>query len=471
MYLLINMILISWSSAFLSINDSISHKNDHLPNIIIFVADDANWNDFGPYGNDVIQTPTINKLAEEGLTVNKAFLMVGQCSPSRISILTGMYPHTTGAEDLHMPLPEHLKMMPSYLQERGYFTGHMKKTHYGPHGDQQFNWYSENTADSFPEFLNEAEGQPFFLWVGFTEPHRPYPGSPLVEQVHEPGEVQVPPYLVDDEATRKDLALYYNEIVHLDKKIGRFIEELQSRELEENTIVIFITDNGMPFPRAKGTVYDDGVRTPLIVKWPKKIQAGTRYNGLVSLVDLAPTILDLAELPVGENMHGESFADIFFDQSVPGRDYLFTQRNWHDTDEHIRAVRSEKYLLVRNAYVELPHGTPADIGGSASFRSLVAKREAGLLTPEQSRLFEVPRPIIEFYDLENDPYQLYNLASHEDYWQLAREYAQVLDNWISETGDFLPYHRVRADHTDRWSGVRFQQGIPPMRHLIINSEE
>src|SRR5690625_2890841 len=196
MYLLINMILISWSSAFLSINDSISHKNDHLPNIIIFVADDANWNDFGPYGNDVIHTPTINKLAEEGLTVNKAFLMVGQCSPSRISILTGMYPHTSGAEELHMHLPEHLKMMPSYLQERGYFTGHMKKTHYGPHGDQQFNWYSEKTADSFPEFLNEAEGQPFFLWVVFYRQHRPYPGWPFVVQVYIPESVQVPHYMM-----------------------------------------------------------------------------------------------------------------------------------------------------------------------------------------------------------------------------------------------------------------------------------
>ncbi len=446
------------------------NSSDDLPNIIVFVADDANWNDFGPYGNDFIQTPTINKLAEDGLTVNKAFLMVGQCSPSRISLLTGMYPHATRAEDLHMPMPEHLQIVPSFLQERGYFTGHMKKTHYGPHADAQFNWYNERTADSFPEFLDVVGENPFFLWVGFTEPHRSYPSSQSVEKRHNPQEVRVPPYLVDDEATRGDLAMYYDEIAHMDIKIGRFMEELRSRNIEENTLVIFISDNGMPFPRAKGTVYDEGVRTPLIITWPKRVQAGSTYDGLVSLVDLAPTILDVAKMPVGEDMQGESFATMLLDQSVPGREYLFTQRNWHDADEHIRAVRSEYHLLVRNSYVELPHGTPADIGGSPSFRSLVAKRDSGALTPEQARLFEVPRPIIEFYNVNEDPYQLNNLASHEDYWQLAREYSRVLENWIETTGDFPSYYRIRDDHTDRWTGVRFQQLIPPMRRINIDNE-
>ncbi|CAN5840127.1 sulfatase [soil metagenome] len=449
---------------------SIEKKNNGLPNIIIFLADDANWNDFGSYGNNVIQTPTINKLAEDGLTVKKAFLMVGQCSPSRISLLTGMYPHATKAEDLHMPMPEHLQIVPSFLQEKGYFTGHMKKTHYGPHADAQFNWYNERTADSFPEFLDAADEDPFFLWVGFTEPHRSYPSSDNVKQLHDPANVKVPPYLVDDEATRGDLAMYYDEIAHMDIKIGRFMEELRSRNVEENTMVIFISDNGMPFPRAKGTVYDEGVRTPLIITWPKQINAGATYDGLVSLVDLAPTILDIAGIPSGENMQGESFAEMLFDQSVSGREYLFIQRNWHDADEHIRAVRSENHLLVRNAYVELPHGTPADIGGSPSFRSLVEKRENGELTTEQARLFEVPRPIIEFYDVKDDPYQLNNLASHDDYWQLARDYARILENWMEETNDFPPYYRTRADHTDRWTGVRFQQSIPPMRNAEIENE-
>lgn len=450
------------------VNNAWYNKNPYeKPNIIVFVADDANWDDFGAYGNEAIRTPNINKLAEEGLTVQNAFLTVSQCSPSRISILTGKYPHSTRAEDLHMPLLKNQRIIPSFLQERGYFTGHMKKTHYGPNANAQFNWYHERTADSFPEFLEASGEAPFFLWVGFSEPHRPYPSSPSVERRHDPQEVHVPPYLVDDEATREDLAMYYDEIFHLDTKIGRFMEELQSRELVENTIVFFISDNGMPFPRAKGTVYDEGVRTPLIIKWPKEIRAGSTYDGLISLVDLAPTILEIAGIPPGEDMQGESVKRMLLDQTVTGREFVFSQRNWHDTDEHIRAVRSENYLLIRNAYTELPHGTPADIGGSPSFRSLVFKRDYGELTPEQARLFQVPRPIIEFYDVKKDPYQLNNLASHDDYWVLAREYSRVLENWIEDTDDFPFYYRIRADHTDRWTGVRFQQQIPPMRNTEV----
>lgn len=376
-----------------------------------------------------------------------------------------MYPHATGAEDLHMPMPEELDIIPSFLDKQGYFTGHMKKTHYGPHAEAQFDWYDRRTADAFPAFLDQAEGRPFFLWVGFTEPHRPYPSNDQIEILHDPATVNVPPYLVDDEATRKDLAMYYDEIAHMDRKIGRFMDTLEERGISDNTLIIFFSDNGMPFPRAKGTVYDEGVRTPLIFTWPERIEAGTTYDGLTSLIDLAPTILDLAGLPAGEDMQGVSMKPALFDQSVPGRDYVFSQRNWHDADEHIRAVRSENHLLVRNAYQELPHGTPADIGGSPSFRSLVTKREADKLTPEQARLFEVPRPRIEFYDVKEDPYQLTNLASHEDYWEVARQYARILDNWINETGDFPPWKRVRDDHTCRWTGVRFQQAIPPLRNL------
>lgn len=433
------------------------------PNILVFVADDAGWSDFGAYGNTAIRTPNIDRLALSGLLVRHAFLTTAQCSPSRISMLTGKYPHATGAEDLHMPLPEGERIVPGYLQEKGYFTGHMQKTHYGPEADAQFQWYDPNLSEAFPGFLDAAGERPFFLWVGFTDPHRPYDTD--TASSHDPAAVEVPPYLADTPETRQDLARYYDEIARMDGQIGRFLEELERRGLRDNTLVIFLSDNGAPFPRAKGTAYDAGIRTPLIFSWPEEIAPGTTYDGLVSVIDLAPTLLEVADIPTPAAMQGESLRGMLADPTVAGREYVFSERNWHDCDEHIRSLRTERYKLIRNAYIELPHGTPADIGGSPSFRSLLRLKAAGALTPAQQRLFEAPRPRIELYDLQEDPYELHNIAADEDHWQLARDLAAVMDAWIHDTDDFPPYLRVRDDHTDRMTGVWFSREIPPMRNV------
>lgn len=440
--------------------------NYHRPNMIVFVADDAGWRDSGAYGNEVIQTPNIDQLAHGGLQFDNAFLTTAQCSPSRISILSGLYPHATGAEDLHMPLPEGTRILPGYLGDEGYFTGHMRKTHYGPHANAQFDWYSEDLSADFPSFLDEAGSDPFFLWVGFQDPHRPYGDAP---KVHDPADVKVPPYLVDSKETRQDLARYYDEISRMDGQIGQFMEIIEERGQRENTMVIFLSDNGAPFPRAKGTVYDAGVKTPLIVNWPGKVKPGSRYKGLTSVIDLAPTLLDVAGTVVPDHMQGKSIEPVFYVQTTPGREFVFSERNWHDSDEHIRSLRTERFKLIRNAYTELPHGTPADIGGSPSFRALIRHKKKGALTHAQSRLFQVPRPRIELYDLEKDPWEVNNVAANSAYWQKARELAQRLDEWIHETGDFPPYKRIRDDHTDRMTGVWFSKEIPPMRNAEIEN--
>lgn len=438
------------------------------PSILVLIADDAGWRDFGAYGHPAIRTPHIDRLAASGLKVERAFLTVAQCSPSRISILTGLYPHQTGAEDLHMPLPEGTRIVPGYLREQGYLTGHMRKTHYGPHANAQFDWY-ENASDddftAFRDFLDEAGDRPFFLWVGFTDPHRGYADS-IIAEPHTPADVVLPPTLVDDAATRADRAKYYDEIHRMDMQIGFFLDELERRGRRENTLVVFLSDNGAPFPREKGTVYDAGIRTPLLFSWPAGIAPGSVYDaGLVSVIDLAPTFLDLAGLDVPASMEGTSLVPMFTNLGHPGRDVIFAERNWHDCDEHIRALRTDRFKLIRNAYIHLPHGTPADLGGSPSFRSLRQGLKAGTLTPAQARLFEAPRPRIELYDLHADPFETTNLADSDEHWQTARELAARLDQWIEETGDFPPHTRIRDDHTDRVTGVWFSREVPPMRNV------
>jgi arylsulfatase A-like enzyme len=279
--------------------------------------------------------------------------------------------------------------------------------------------------------------------------------------------VVVPPYLADTPETREDLAWYYDANARMDGEIGRILTELDRRKLREKTLVVFLSDDGAPFPREKGTLYDGGTRTPLILSWPTVISPGAVYDrGLVSLVDLAPTILELAGATRPEAMQGRSFSELFTKaESYQGREYVFSERNWHDCDEHQRAVRSSRFKLIRtDAYRELPLCTPSDIGASQSFLALRARANAGRLTPAQGRLFEAPRARVELYDLTTDPWELRNVADDIRYAKEVRDLSKVLQEWIEESGDFPPAYRIRDDNTDRITGVPFSTRIPPLRN-------
>ncbi|WP_374764052.1 sulfatase family protein [Yunchengibacter salinarum] len=440
------------------------------PNILVFVADDAGARHFGCYGNPTIRTPHIDRLAAEGLTFDNAHLTTPQCSPSRISILTGLYPHATGAEDLHMPMPKEHEVVPGYLRQQGYFTGMMQKTHIGPYAEARFHWYDPE-LDGLDRFLDSAKEKPFFMWVAFGDPHRPADpetGLPTyakgaVEPPHDPAKVAVAPYHADTPETREDIARYYDYIARMDGVIGEQMATLERRGLLDNTLVVFLSDNGAPFPREKGALYDGGVKTPLIFRWPSRVPAGRRYGGVASVIDLAPTFVDLAGMAVPDVMQGQSIKAGLFNPDRLSRAQAFSERNWHDTDEHIRSIRTERYRLIHNAYVHLPHGSPADVSESPTWRALYARKQAGTLTPAQARLFEVPRPEIEFYDLEADPWEVTNLAGDPAYRALIRDHFAELARWRESTGDFPPHERRRAGHTDRVTGVYFGDSIPPQR--------
>lgn len=439
---------------------------ENHPNILIFVADDLGWRDTGIYGNRFIRTPNIDRLARSGLLVRYAFGTSPQCSPSRISMLSGIYSHATRTEDLHTPLPDGVRLLPSYLQAQGYFTGLMAKTHLGPNGEKQFQWYSPKTAAAFPAFLDSTATRPFLLWVAFHEPHRPYHPESVAHR-HQPGRVVLTPYLADTPGTRADLVNYYDTIAQMDDAIGEMMAELERRELRQNTLVIFLSDNGAPFPREKGTLYDAGTRTPLVFSWPGRIPAGTVYDrGLVSTVDLTPTLLEVAGATPTDSVQGQSFRELLREPAkFTGRTHVFSERNWHDCDEHQRAVRTLRFKLIRtDAYTDLPLCTAADIGASPSFLALRARAKAGRLTSAQRRLFEVPRARLELYDLKTDPWELRNVADEPRYAKEARELAAVLQQWMEQSDDFPAAYRVRDDNTDRITGVPFTSKIPPLRN-------
>jgi arylsulfatase A-like enzyme len=445
---------------------ALQRASEHRPNILVLVADDLGWRDLGAYGNGAIHTPNIDRLARAGLLVERAFGTTPQCSPSRISILSGKYPHATRTEDLHTPLPDGARLLPTHLQAAGYFTGHMAKTHYGPNAERQFLWYSPETAAALPAFLDSAGTRPFFLWVGFHEPHRPYKPGPA-SRAHPPGQVALTPYLADTPETRADVALYYDATARVDDAVGVMLAELDRRKLRENTLVVFLSDNGPPFPREKGTLYDGGTRTPLIFSWPRVIGAGAVYRrGLVSTVDLTPTLLDVAGAAQPKDTQGRSMRGLLTaPDSYEGRTYVFSERNWHDCDEHQRAVRSGRYKLIRtDAYTALPLCTAADIGASPSFLALRALARSDRLTAAQRRLFEAPRARIELYDLAADPWELVNVADLPANAKWVRELAAVLQAWIEQSDDFPAAYRTRDDNTDRITGVPFTTKIPPLRN-------
>lgn len=427
-------------------------RSARRPSILVFIADDAGARDFGIYGNAGVQTPHIDRFGRAGLVCDTAILTTPQCSPSRISILSGLHPHATGAEDLHMPAPDGLDMVQGLLSRAGYFTGGLKKMHLGPAGEAQFDWYRDDLV-SLPEFLSEAGERPFFMWVGFTDPHRSYDRASIT-QTNSPDEVTVPPWLIDDVETRRDLADYYNEISRMDADIGRMMGELEAAGRLTDTLVLIISDNGAPFPRAKGTLYDSGIRTPFIAHWPARIGKGVRHHRLMSVIDLAPTFLDLAGVSVPDAMQGESIAAGLSDPAQLSRDYAFSSRNWHNTDAHMRAVRSGQYKLITNAYTELPYGTASDIGRSPSFRSLLAAKQAGQLTPAQAFQFQAPRPPTELYDLDADPLELTNLAGDPAHAETQAQLRAVLENWRRRTGDHDPSTRRRPDNVDRQTGLK-----------------
>jgi N-sulfoglucosamine sulfohydrolase len=442
------------------------HEASAPPNILVLVADDLGWRDTGIYGNPHVGTPNIDRLARSGLVVTYAFGTSPQCSPSRLSTLSGEFSHAIRTEDLHTPLPDSVRILPSYLQDRGYFTGMMAKSHLGPNGERQFQWYSPESDQVFPAFLDSAGTRPFFLWVGFHEPHRPYQLTG-VPHPHAASDAVVSPYLVGTPETRSDIARYYNAISRLDDRIGRMLAELDRRKLRQKTLIVFLSDNGAPFPREKGTLYDSGTRTPLVFSWSGVIQPGTVYDrGLVSTVDLTPTLLDVAGATTPASLQGTSFRPLVTQSaSYAGRQYVFSERNWHDCDEHQRAVRTMRFKLIRtDAYTELPLCTAADLGASPSFLALRARAKAGQLTPAQARLFEAPRARLELYDLKKDPWEIRNVADDPQYAGEVRRLAGVLEDWIEQSDDFPATYRIRDDNTDRITGVQFTSKIPPLRN-------
>ncbi len=425
------------------------------PNFLIFFADDLGEGDLSCYGHPALITPHIDRLAQEGMRFDNGFLTTSCCSPSRASLITGRYPHNTGAEDLHVPMPADQKSLAWYLRPAGYYCMTIGKWHVG--GQEAKKWDKitkcpgRALAQNAVRMLRQRpRNKPFFCWVAIPDPHRPFDAD-AIPKPHTPDVVTVPPYLPDHPLIRKQLAEYYDEVVRQDDHVGLIYEELKTQNILDRTFIVYLSDNGMPFPRAKTTLYDSGIHTPLIFRYPPLIPRGTIQKNLASLIDIAPTILDLAGVPQN-TMQGRSLIPMLKNPQASVRDVVFAEANWCDFEKFTRMVRTEKFALIRNYYWDKPLWHSVDAINSETWDGLMEMKKAGKLTPAQAYLFQEPRPFEEFYDLERDPYQLYNIIKDPNYRDSLYKLRTLLDNWRVETNDVMPEKR----RPDGWT----RNGVP-----------
>ncbi len=439
---------------------------DHRPNFVIFIADDMAWEDCGVYGNDKIRTPNIDQIAKQGLRFDRAYLTCSSCSPSRCSIMTGRYPHSTGAGELHLPLPGDQTMFTKPLKDSGYWTAAVGKWHLGEAVADQVDYRKGATPHQMGDQWVQAvrsrpKDKPFFLWAAHSDPHRGYKAG-AVDPPHSRDDVVVPPFFPDTPEVRDDLALYYDEISRFDQHIGMVLAELDRQGVAENTLVLVISDNGRPFPHCKTRVHVPGVRTPFVVRWPQKIRAGGVTNQVVSTVDIAPTLLELAGLQPLTSFQGISLAKVLVDPQETTRKHAFAEHNWHDYQAFERAVHGQKYCYVRNWLPDTPGTPPADAVRSPTYAVMQELHRQGKLAAQHQGCFETPRPTEFLYDVESDPHCIENLAADPNHAAALKKMQQALAKWQKETGDTFPgKDQLTPDGFDRTTGERIIRGAHP----------
>lgn len=405
------------------------------PNFIVIVADDLSAQDVSFFKRSGVKTPALEKLARRGMVFDQAFLTTSSCSASRASLLSGRYPIATGAPDLHSEMSADIPTIASELKQVGYYTAAIGKWHLGQaltaHFDRVFDGDDDSGSEHWVAELNSrAPDQPFFFWLAARDPHIPY--SPLTpEQLYQADNVKLTPFMPDTLEARVSVAQYANEIVRLDQAVAKVIAELERQHQLDNTYIIFLADNGAPFPRAKTTLYDLGLQTPLLIAGPS-VQRGVRYKGLTSTIDLVPTIAELAGIPTNSSFQGKSIVPRLQNYLLEGDQQIFAEQHKHGYHINKRAVRTEDFLYIRaigeNRVKCLLEVQPMGKQLLEAFRAKKATAMQSLCFRKQleEELYAVgPR----------DPWQVSNLADKPKYQAQKAKLKQLLDQQAKRVGD------------------------------------
>ena len=429
-------------------------------NVVLLVADDLGF-EAGCYGDAAAKTPHIDALAKAGTRFTNAFASVASCSASRATLLTGLpthmcgqYGHAHAEHNFHSF--RQVKGLPALLAPAGYRSGVIAKLHVQPKEVYPFDAVMPGNgrnpvqiAAQTKKFLADTGDKPFFLLVGFTDPHRAvkgfandakYPaGVPAV--TFDPKTLPVPYFLPDQPEVRAELAEYYQSVTRLDYGVGLVLKELANAKQLDNTLVIFLSDNGIAFPGAKTTLYDAGIHLPMIVRQPGQ-KAGVVNAAMVSFTDVAPTILDwcgvkppAAKGKTGYTLPGRSFLPILEQPDADRWNTIFASHQFHEVTMYypMRVVRTRqfKYILNLAHGLEYPHAS--DLWDSPTWQGIVKRGDKYMGTREVASFLH--RPKEELYDLSSDPNELKNVAGDPAYAKPLAALRAELAGWRKRTDD------------------------------------
>lgn len=450
------------------------------PNILWLVTEDMGAY-IPPFGDLTVKTPNLSRLASEGVIYPNLYSTSGVCAPSRAAIATGMYPSSIGANHMRtnsktkqtglkayeaVP-PSKVKMISELLRMNGYYCTNNYKE------DYQFKapitaW---DESSAYAHWRNRKENQPFFSIFNFTETHEsglfePYGFRQIETRHYHAGDTtyhwiqnglpdaknrtaehetpnhlpkdtkfHIPPYLPDNKVTQRDMWKLYNNIAEMDRQVGAVLKQLEDDGLLENTIIFFYGDHGGPLPREKRLIYDSGLNTPMIVRFPKKMKSGEKDNQLISFVDFAPTLLSLIGIEPPKYMQGQAFLGKY--KAKKERRYIHAAADRFDeVTDAIRAVRDQQFKYIKNYRPEQGYYLPLAYREKIpTMQELLKLRDARQLNDVQMQWFRDSKPQEELFDCIADPYELNNLASHVDYSDKLQELRSELDDWLNLIND------------------------------------
>ncbi len=404
---------------------------DAPPHILLIVCHDLGRY-LGCYGRAAVRTPHLDHLASEGVLCTNHFCTAPSCSPSRGSLMTGRYPHTNGLMglvNLGWDLPATERTLPQYLNDRGYHTvlcGVQHERRRGaalsyartlPIAGQR---QAPEQAAAVAAFLSDRPAGPLFLSVGTGETHRPFP---LAAGDNAAGPDLALPFLPDHPIVRQQMAGFALLVARLDQAVGLLLGALAHHGMAQDTLVIFTTDHGLDMPRAKGTLYDPGIETALLLRWPGHLPAGRQCDELLSGVDLLPTVLEAVSAPVPTCIQGRSYWPLLQDRAYQPRAEVYAEKTHHVDYDPMRCLRTARFKYIDNFSWGRHLEIPADV-----------EMDCVTAVPELCRW---RRPVAELYDLAADPFEQRNLAGQAEHAALTAELKGRLRQWQRDTGDPL----------------------------------
>lgn len=435
-------VLISLLIALAAVRGLLCAADTNRPNIVVFIADDHSQLDSQAYGSAEVRTPNMAKLAAEGLKFTHAFVASPACGPSRTALLTGLWPARSGAEPNHKPKNPGVSSLPPVLRGLGYevaVIGKVAHNNYAKdHGFDSVegpNIGFDNTAAVAKFLAARDSSKPLCLLVGTRHPHVPW----SAERTYEPSAVKIAPSHLDTAATREERAAYLTDVTKADTLLGE-VRELVRTRIPGDTLFVYTADHGAQLPFSKWTLYDSGIRVPLIVAWPGRLTPGGVTDAMVCWPDLLPTFIELAGGEVPAGLDGKSFAGILRGTATNHRDRVFTTHSG-DGDFNvypIRSVRTREWKYIRNLHPEFQHHThisrSSGPGGFVYWKTWI---EAAERDPAAAAIVRrsIQHPAEELYDFASDPFELRNLAAEPQHAARLAEMRADLDAWMKQQGD------------------------------------